>query len=81
MVASGFLPDSTAVSPYRLVMHLALALVLYAAIVWTGLSLLQPRQRVSRRRRRARPGAGHAWLLVGADHRRRRLRRRAARRA
>src|ERR1700710_304358 len=38
MVASGFLPDSTAVSPYRLVIHLALALVLYAAIVWTGLS-------------------------------------------
>jgi heme a synthase len=41
MVASGFLPDSTAVSPYRLVIHLALALVLYAAIVWTGLSVLQ----------------------------------------
>jgi cytochrome c oxidase assembly protein subunit 15 len=42
MVASGFLPDSTAVSPYRLVIHLALALVLYAAIVWTGLSALFP---------------------------------------
>jgi heme a synthase len=42
MVASGFLPDSTAVSPYRLVIHLALALVLYAAIVWTGLSALHP---------------------------------------
>ncbi len=42
MVASGFLPDSTAVSPYRLVIHLALALLLYAAIVWTGLSVLQP---------------------------------------
>ncbi len=46
MVASGFLPDSTAVSPYRLVVHLALALVLYGAIVWCGLSLLHP---VSRR--------------------------------
>ena len=46
MVASGFLPDSTSVSPYRLVIHLALALVLYAAIVWTGLSALHPpRQR------------------------------------
>jgi cytochrome c oxidase assembly protein subunit 15 len=46
MVASGFMPDSTAVSPYRLVIHLALALVLYAAIVWTGLSALFPvRQR------------------------------------
>lgn len=43
MVASGFLPDSTAVSPYRLVIHLALALALYAAIVWTGLSALHPR--------------------------------------
>jgi cytochrome c oxidase assembly protein subunit 15 len=42
MVASGFLPDSTAVSPYRLVIHLGLALVLYAAIVWTGLSVLRP---------------------------------------
>jgi cytochrome c oxidase assembly protein subunit 15 len=46
MVASGFMPDSTAVSPYRLVIHLALALALYAAIVWTGLSALYPiRQR------------------------------------
>jgi cytochrome c oxidase assembly protein subunit 15 len=42
MVASGFLPDSTAVSPYRLVVHLTLAMVLYAAIVWTGLSALYP---------------------------------------
>ncbi|WP_428484631.1 COX15/CtaA family protein [Rhodopila sp.] len=42
MVASGFLPDSTAVSPYRLVVHLALALLLYAAIIWTGLSTLRP---------------------------------------
>jgi len=59
MVASGFLPDSTAVSPYRLVVHLALALVLYAAILWTGLSVL-----------RAHPAraAGHGVLdaLVGA---------------
>jgi heme a synthase len=42
MVASGFLPDATAVSPSRLVIHLALALTLYAAIVWTGLSALYP---------------------------------------
>ena len=42
MVASGFAPDTTAVSPYRLVVHLALALTLYAAIVWTGLSALYP---------------------------------------
>ena len=42
MVASGFMPDATAVSPYRLVIHLALALMLYVAIVWTGLSALNP---------------------------------------
>ena len=39
MVASGFAADSTAVSPYRLVIHLAMALMLYAAILWTALSL------------------------------------------
>lgn len=42
MVSSGFRPDSTAVEAYRLAMHLALALFLYAAIVWTGLSVLRP---------------------------------------
>jgi heme a synthase len=42
MVASGFLPDTTAVSPARLVVHLVLALVLYAAVLWTGLDVLQP---------------------------------------
>ena len=42
MVASGFFPESTAVSPYRLVVHLTLALVLYAAIFWTALSVLRP---------------------------------------
>jgi heme a synthase len=42
MVASGFLADATSVSPVRLVVHLALALALYAAIVWTGLSVLSP---------------------------------------
>jgi len=43
MVASGFMADSTAVSPYRLVIHLGLALTLYGAIVWTGLSVINPR--------------------------------------
>jgi cytochrome c oxidase assembly protein subunit 15 len=42
MVASGFFPDSTAVSPYRLVIHLSLALILFAAILWTALSTLTP---------------------------------------
>ncbi|UPG73772.1 COX15/CtaA family protein [Roseomonas gilardii subsp. gilardii] len=42
MVASGFEADRTAVSPWRLVIHLALALVLYAVLVWTALGLLHP---------------------------------------
>ena len=42
MVASGFFPDSTSVAPARLVVHLGLALALYVAILWTGLSVLRP---------------------------------------
>ncbi len=41
MVASGFEADRTAVSPYRLVMHLALAVSLYAALLWTALGVLR----------------------------------------
>ena len=39
MVSSGFEADRLAVSPYRLVAHLALAVTLYAAILWTALGL------------------------------------------
>jgi cytochrome c oxidase assembly protein subunit 15 len=39
MVASGFLPDSTAVAPTRLVLHLGLALTLYASVLWLALDL------------------------------------------
>jgi cytochrome c oxidase assembly protein subunit 15 len=42
MVASGFEADRTAVSPYRLVAHLGLALLLYGVVLWTALSLLRP---------------------------------------
>ena len=42
MVASGFEADRTAVSPYRLVIHLGMAFVLYALLVWTALTLLRP---------------------------------------
>ncbi|WP_149539520.1 COX15/CtaA family protein [Siccirubricoccus phaeus] len=42
MVASGFEADRTAVSPYRLVIHLALALGLYAALLWTAFGLRHP---------------------------------------
>jgi cytochrome c oxidase assembly protein subunit 15 len=45
MVESGFLPDSTAVSAARLVVHLVLALILYAAVLWTALSVLHPTSR------------------------------------
>jgi cytochrome c oxidase assembly protein subunit 15 len=41
MVASGFFPNATSVSGYRLVVHLALALLLYAAILWTAMGLLR----------------------------------------
>ena len=64
MVASGFFPDSVAVAPSRLVVHLALALVLYAAMLWTGLSvlLLPPPSRVSPLLRRL----AHATLVLVA---------------
>ena len=39
MVASGFDADRTAVSPYRLVVHLVLALTLYSALLWTALGV------------------------------------------
>ena len=39
MVASGFEADTTAVSPYRLVAHLVLALTLYSALLWTALGV------------------------------------------
>jgi len=42
MVASGFEADRTAVSPYRLVLHLGMAFLLYAMLVWTALTLLRP---------------------------------------
>jgi cytochrome c oxidase assembly protein subunit 15 len=42
MVSSGFFADSTAVSPYRLVVHLTLAMILFAAILWTALTTLTP---------------------------------------
>ena len=42
MVASGFDAGSTAVSAYRLVMHLMLALALYAGILWTALQVWSP---------------------------------------
>lgn len=51
MVASGFFPHRTAVSPYRLVIHLGLAFLILAALLWTALGLLR-RPAASGRRRR-----------------------------
>ena len=42
MVASGFDADRTAVSPYRLVLHLSMAFVLFGVTLWTALGLLRP---------------------------------------
>lgn len=42
MVASGFLPDTTSVSPARLVIHLSLAVLLYVGLLWTGLGVMRP---------------------------------------
>ena len=42
MVASGFVAETTSVEAWRLVLHLSLALALFAGMLWTGLSLLRP---------------------------------------
>lgn len=54
MVASGFEADRTTVSPYRLVIHLGMAFLLFAAILWTALDLL-----------RGRPVVGAAGAATG----------------
>ena len=53
MVASGFERDTTSVSPYRLVAHLVVALTLYAAILWTAMSVRSS----DRTHAASRPGA------------------------
>ena len=59
MVASGFEPNATAVSPYRLVAHLAVGVALFGAVLWTGLGVLQPRAA-------AEPGARAARVFAVA---------------
>lgn len=60
MVASGFEADRTAVSPYRLVLHLSMAFLLFGAIFWTALGLLRPDRAV------AVPGQGKVRRQVVA---------------
>jgi cytochrome c oxidase assembly protein subunit 15 len=62
MVASGF-EDRDSVSQYRLVLHLGLALIIYALILWTALDLLQP-QAISGKPATARALRRHAILLL-----------------
>jgi heme a synthase len=69
MVASGFEADRTAVSPWRLVAHLGLALALYAALFWTALGLLStPREAAAPAAWRSvrRQVQAAAWLLAAA---------------
>ncbi len=42
MVASGFAPESLAVSPYRLVLHLGLAMILFSFVLWTAMTTADP---------------------------------------
>ncbi len=65
MVASGFAAGSTAVSAYRLVVHLALALLLYGAILWTAMSVLRPAPMLLPQARTLRRLAGLSAVLVG----------------
>ena len=55
MVASGFVGDSVAVSAYRLVAHLVLAVLLYSAILWTGLDVLRRHPQAAGRKPASRP--------------------------
>jgi cytochrome c oxidase assembly protein subunit 15 len=67
MVASGFEADRTAVSPYRLVIHLGLALVIFAALVWTALGLLRPEGEAPVAARPVRRMVkATVWMLVAA---------------
>jgi len=63
MVASGF-EDRDSVSQYRLVLHLGMALVIYALILWAALDLLQPRASGGSAVATARTLRHHAILLL-----------------
>jgi cytochrome c oxidase assembly protein subunit 15 len=60
MVSSGF-EDRDSVSQYRLVLHLGMALLIYALILWSALDLLSPTLANG-----ARSLRGHSWLLLAA---------------
>ncbi len=62
MVASG-LVDRPAVSHYRLAIHLGLAIIIYAALLWTAFGLFQPRG-ASALARRNRGWAHFVYALI-----------------
>ena len=61
MVASGFDEGRTEVSPYRLVLHLGMAFLLFGLLLWTALSLLRPDRAAVPGARAVRP-----WLHAAA---------------
>jgi len=63
MVKSG-LVDRVEVSQYRLVAHLGLALLIYAALLWTALDLLRPGTRTTQATNPLRAAAGAIAALV-----------------
>jgi cytochrome c oxidase assembly protein subunit 15 len=66
MVSSGYQPNAISVSPYRLVLHLLLALLLFGAVFWTALSTLAPVPTSIPGGRRLRIMAGISAGLVAA---------------
>ena len=64
MVASGF-EDRDSVSQYRLVIHLLMALLIYALILWSALDLLDP-EALDDAQAKARRLKPHGWLLIAA---------------
>ena len=76
MVKSG-LVDDPRVSQFRLTAHLSLAFVIFAAMFWVALSLLDPRRMRAGCARAARAAAAYAFAAARVrDGRDRRLRRR-----
>jgi cytochrome c oxidase assembly protein subunit 15 len=64
MVASGF-EDRDAVSQYRLVFHLLMALLIYALILWSAFDLL-PQEMLDDEQAKARRMKPFGWLLIAA---------------
>lgn len=65
MVASGFRPDSTAVEPVRLVLHLSAALILYVAVLWTAFSIRWPDPQPVASSANTRPTKLLVWAGLG----------------